>query len=91
MARAFLPPPITDDRALGGSTIERSLKFNSSVLVEIEQLLHGLVGLKEPKGLMITKQFLLVKMQLVLLLMMDYFLNQIVFIYLGIMMILGKT
>ena len=30
MARAFLPPPITDDRALGGSTIERSLKFNSS-------------------------------------------------------------
>ena len=30
MARAFLPPPVTDDRALGGSTIERSLKFNSA-------------------------------------------------------------
>ena len=29
MARVFLPPLITDDRALGGSTIERSLKFNS--------------------------------------------------------------
>ena len=28
MARAFLPPPITDDRALGGSVIERSLRFN---------------------------------------------------------------
>ena len=28
MTRAFLPPPITDDRALGGSVIERSLRFN---------------------------------------------------------------
>ena len=30
MARPFLPPPITDDRALGGSTIERSLKFHAA-------------------------------------------------------------
>ena len=30
MARAFLPPLITDDRALGGSTIERSLKFHAA-------------------------------------------------------------
>ena len=30
MARAFLPPPITDDRALGGSTIERSLRFHAA-------------------------------------------------------------
>ena len=30
MARVFLPPLITDDRALGGSTIERSLKFHAA-------------------------------------------------------------
>ena len=30
MARTFLPPLITDDRALGGSTIERSLKFQAA-------------------------------------------------------------
>tara|TARA_B100001093_G_C26844629_1_gene1022173 strand:+ start:1185 stop:3707 length:2523 start_codon:yes stop_codon:yes gene_type:complete len=29
MSRVFSPPLITDDRALGGSTIERSLRFNS--------------------------------------------------------------
>ena len=30
MARPFLTTPITDDRALGGSAIERSLRFNDS-------------------------------------------------------------
>ena len=30
MARTFLPPLITDDRALGGSTIERSLRFQAA-------------------------------------------------------------
>ena len=30
MTRAFLPPLITDDRALGGSTIERSLRFDNA-------------------------------------------------------------
>ena len=30
MARAFLSHPITDERALGGSSIERSLRFNNS-------------------------------------------------------------
>ena len=30
MTRAFLPPLITDDRALGGSTIERSLRFHAA-------------------------------------------------------------
>ena len=30
MSRVFSPPLITDDRALGGSTIERSLRFHNS-------------------------------------------------------------
>ena len=41
MTRTFLPHVITDDSALGGSVIERSLIFNSSDSTQLENTSLG--------------------------------------------------